>query len=82
MAHLTLAVNVSARQFRHPDFVAQVRAVLDHSGANPEKLKLELTESLLVANMEDIIAKMTALRAWGVGFLWTILAPAIPRWPT
>ena len=68
MAHLTLAVNVSARQFRHPDFVAQVRAVLDHSGANPEKLKLELTESLLVANMEDIIAKMTALRAWGVGF--------------
>ena len=68
MAHLALAVNVSARQFRHPDFVAQVRAVLDHSGANPEKLKLELTESLLVANMEDIIAKMTALRAWGVGF--------------
>jgi len=68
MAHLTLAVNVSARQFRHPDFVNQVRAALDQSGANPERLKLELTESLMVVNVEDIIAKMTVLRAWGVGF--------------
>jgi diguanylate cyclase (GGDEF)-like protein/PAS domain S-box-containing protein len=68
MAHLTLAVNVSARQFHHPDFVAEVQAVLEYSGANPEKLKLELTESLLVVNVEDIIAKMTALRTWGVSF--------------
>ena len=68
MAHLTLAVNVSARQFRHPDFVEQVLAVLDHSGANPQKLKLELTESLLLDDVEDIIAKMTALKAHGVGF--------------
>ncbi|MHB9118018.1 MAG: EAL domain-containing protein [Burkholderiales bacterium] len=67
-AYLTLAVNVSARQFRYPDFVEQVLAVLDNTGANPQKLKLELTESLLVDDVEDTIAKMTALKASGVGF--------------
>ena len=67
-ASLTLAVNVSSRQFRHPDFVDQVAAVLDHSGADPHRLKLELTESLLLDDVEDTIAKMTSLRARGVGF--------------
>jgi len=67
-AHLTLAVNVSARQFRHPDFVEQVLAVLDQSHADPHKLKLELTESILLHDVEDIIAKMTVLQARGVGF--------------
>ena len=67
-AHLTLAVNVSARQFRQPDFVNQVLAVLDRTGANPRKLKLELTESLLLADVQDVIAKMTALKAKGVCF--------------
>ena len=68
MANLSLAVNVSARQFHHPDFVEQVLAVLDHSGANPQRLKLELTESLLLNNVEDIIAKMTILKARGLSF--------------
>jgi len=68
MSHLTLAVNVSARQFHHVDFVEQVLAVLDHTGANPQKLKLELTESLLLDDVEDIIAKMSELKAHGVGF--------------
>ncbi|MES2878734.1 MAG: EAL domain-containing protein [Pseudomonadota bacterium] len=68
LAHLTLAVNVSARQFHHADFVAQVLAVLDETGADPQKLKLELTESLLLKDIEDIIAKMVALKAKGVGF--------------
>ena len=68
-AHLTLAVNVSARQFHQPDFVDQVLAVLDDTGANPQRLKLELTESLLVDNVEDTIAKMTALKAAGRGLL-------------
>jgi diguanylate cyclase (GGDEF)-like protein/PAS domain S-box-containing protein len=68
MAHLTVAVNVSARQFRHPDFVDQVLAVLKESGAEPQRLKLELTESLLVANVEEVIAKMYALKGQGVGF--------------
>ena len=67
-AHLTLAVNVSSRQFRQPDFVAQVLAVLDETGASAHKLKLELTESLLLDDVEDIIAKMSALKALGVCF--------------
>jgi EAL domain-containing protein (putative c-di-GMP-specific phosphodiesterase class I) len=68
MAHLTLAVNVSAHQFRQPDFVNQVLAVIKNAGANPGRLKLELTESLLVDNVEEIIDKMFALKAKGVGF--------------
>jgi diguanylate cyclase (GGDEF)-like protein/PAS domain S-box-containing protein len=67
-AHLTLAVNISVQQIHQPDFVEQVLAVLDHTGANPKKLKLELTESLLMDNVEDTIAKMIALKARGVGF--------------
>ena len=67
-AHLTLAVNVSAHQFRQNDFVDQVLAVLEKSGANPRLLKLELTESLLVHNVQEIIEKMSSLKACGVGF--------------
>ena len=68
LADLSLAVNVSARQFHHRDFVEQVLAALARSGANPQRLKLELTESLLVHDMDDIIVKMTALKEKGVGF--------------
>jgi EAL domain-containing protein (putative c-di-GMP-specific phosphodiesterase class I) len=67
-AHLTLAVNVSVHQFRQPDFVKQVLAVIKSTGADPRQLKLELTESLLVDNVEEIIEKMFALKAKGVGF--------------
>ena len=66
--HLTLAVNVSARQFNQPDFVAQVLLVLQQTGANPQRLKLELTESMLVSNVEDIITKMTVLKTHQVSF--------------
>lgn len=68
MAGLTLAVNVSAQQFRLPDFVSQVLAVLRGSGADPKRLKLELTESMLVDNIQDIVDKMFALKREGVGF--------------
>jgi|CXWL01.1.fsa_nt_gi diguanylate cyclase (GGDEF)-like protein/PAS domain S-box-containing protein len=68
MAHLTLAVNVSARQFHYRDFVDQVLAVLERTGANPRRLKLELTEGMLVADMEGIVSKMILLKAEGVGF--------------
>ncbi|QDX83000.1 hypothetical protein B9N43_14145 [Denitratisoma sp. DHT3] len=68
LAQLTIAVNVSAHQLRQPDFVQQVLAALTKTGANPERLKLELTESLLVDNVQDIIEKMFALRAKGLGF--------------
>jgi diguanylate cyclase (GGDEF)-like protein/PAS domain S-box-containing protein len=67
-AHLILAVNVSVHQFAMPDFVADVVTLLDQSGADPRKLKLELTESLLMENADDVIAKMTALKARGVSF--------------
>jgi len=68
MAHLTIAVNVSASQFHRKDFVDQVLTVLDHTGANPQRLKLELTESLLVDDVESVISKMAALKMKGVGF--------------
>jgi diguanylate cyclase (GGDEF)-like protein/PAS domain S-box-containing protein len=68
MAHLTIAVNVSVHQFRQADFVAQVLGVIRDTGANPHRLKLELTESMLVSNVEDIIEKMYALKAKGVSF--------------
>ena len=67
-AHLTLAVNVSALQFHRENFVQDVLATIDRTGAPANRLKLELTESLLVNDMDDIIAKMTALKARGVGF--------------
>ena len=68
MSHLTVAVNVSAHQFRHVDFVDQVLAIIDSTGVNPKKLKLELTESLLLNDVKDIISKMTVLKARGIGF--------------
>ena len=68
MSHLTIAVNVSVQQFREPDFVAKVLNVIRRTGANPNRLKLELTESVLVDNVQDIIAKMYALKARGVVF--------------
>ncbi len=68
LAHLTIAVNVSAHQFHQCDFVDQVLEALARTGANPHRLKLELTESMLVSNVEDVIVKMNALRAHGVGF--------------
>ena len=67
-AHITLAVNISARQFRQPDFVNQVLSALSHHGANPHNLKLELTESMLLDNVEEVIARMTELKAHGLRF--------------
>lgn len=66
--HLTLSINVSARQCLQADFVEQVMHVIDSTGANPQKLMLELTESILLDNIEDIITKMSALKARGVVF--------------
>ncbi len=67
-SHLTMAVNVSSRQFRHAGFVDDVARVLAITGAPSGQLKLELTESLLVEDMETTIATMAALRSYGVGF--------------
>ncbi len=63
-----LAVNVSAQEFRHPGFVPQVQTTLAQTGVDATRLKLELTESLLLHDVEGSIAKMQALRACGLRF--------------
>jgi diguanylate cyclase (GGDEF)-like protein/PAS domain S-box-containing protein len=68
MAHLKIAVNVSMRQFHQPDFAHRVQDALRRSGAAPQNLKLELTESLMVDNVLDVVNKMAALKAQGLGF--------------
>jgi diguanylate cyclase (GGDEF)-like protein/PAS domain S-box-containing protein len=68
LAGLMVAVNMSARQIRQPDFVEQLLTALRSAGASAGRLKLELTESLLIENIEDIIEKMVALKSQGVGF--------------
>lgn len=67
-AHLTLAVNVSARQFRQPDFVAVVERALTQSGVDPRLLRLEMTESMLHDDIDQTIARMQELCALGVRF--------------
>ena len=67
-ANIRLAVNVSAREFQQPDFVETVVSILQETGVNPNRLTLELTESLLVHNVEDVIEKMSELKLEGVSF--------------
>lgn len=67
-ASLTIAVNVSARQFGQDSFVADVLDILKRTGANPARLELELTESSLVTDVESVIQKMDALKTRGVSF--------------
>ena len=65
---LVIAVNVSAKQFRQSDFVAKVQKYVRQHGINPASLKIELTESLVLDNIDDTINKMRALKAYGVSF--------------
>jgi diguanylate cyclase (GGDEF)-like protein len=67
-AHLTMAVNVSAKQFQLPTFVEEVLSLVDYFKINPAKLKLEVTESLMMERMGDIIAKMNLLKTRGISF--------------
>jgi diguanylate cyclase (GGDEF)-like protein len=67
-SHLTIAVNISARQLLNPEFTQLVLSTLDRTGAPPQKLKLELTESMLVDDIDDVIEKMSALKAHGLSF--------------
>lgn len=63
---LVVSVNVSARQFQQADFVAQIQASLDRHGVNPNRLKLELTESTVVKDIELAVSQMHALTEAGV----------------
>jgi diguanylate cyclase (GGDEF)-like protein/PAS domain S-box-containing protein len=67
-AQIEVAVNVSARQFHHPQFVAQVLELVAAAGINAHRLKLELTETSLLENLDDTIAKMNVLKTHGVTF--------------
>jgi diguanylate cyclase (GGDEF)-like protein/PAS domain S-box-containing protein len=65
---LTLAINISARQFNQPDFAEQIRTGLARAGANPARLRLELRENLMLDNIELTVSRMQELKALGVGF--------------
>jgi len=64
----SIAVNVSARQIYHADFVNEVKEIIDRTGVDPHLLKMELTESLLLANVDESIIKMNQLRELGIRF--------------
>ncbi len=65
---LRISVNLSARQFRQPDFVAWLKNVLAATGADPSHLTLEVTETLMIENVGEVVAKMSELTAIGVHF--------------
>lgn len=65
---LKLAVNISSRQLNQADFVDEVRMILEETGINPALLKLEITESVILENVEDTITKMYAIKDLGVNF--------------
>lgn len=66
--HLSISVNISARQFRQPEFVHQVLSTLQRTGANPERIKLELTESVTVDDIDGVVDKIAVLRSHGLSF--------------
>lgn len=68
LSDLTLSINVSAKQFKQANFVDQVKRTLQRSQINPQRLKIELTESIIVEDVDDAIAKMRQLQAVGVHF--------------
>ncbi len=68
LSSLRMAVNVSPSEFRHTDFVDQALAIIEHSGIDPRQLTLELTESLLLENVPEIIERMQLLKAHGIHF--------------
>ena len=68
MAGINVSINVSALQLRRQDFVETVLNALEQAGASPKSLALELTESIMIDNVEDVIKKMTKLKSHGVRF--------------
>lgn len=68
LGQLVLSVNVSAKEFSEPDYVSRVRRSLERTGANPHRLKIELTESALATNVEEVVLKMHEIKAIGISF--------------
>lgn len=67
-AHLTISVNISVHQVREPDFVVKAVAAIERHKVDPQRLKMELTESVFARDMDDLIGKMKALKQYGVSF--------------
>jgi diguanylate cyclase (GGDEF)-like protein/PAS domain S-box-containing protein len=67
LSHLSVSVNISARQFAHPQLTEYLESLLRTTGANPKKLKLELTETALVDNVDDAVKKIIYLNKIGIG---------------
>jgi EAL domain-containing protein (putative c-di-GMP-specific phosphodiesterase class I) len=67
-ADIGIAVNISARQFHQPDFVTSVLETLRRTGANPRNIEIELTESTLVNDVEEVVARMSELKTHGLRF--------------
>ena len=68
MCRLTMSINISAREFGHPEFVTRILTLIDELGADPAKLILEFTERVMFGPVDETIAKMKALRARGLTF--------------
>ncbi|WP_235263790.1 putative bifunctional diguanylate cyclase/phosphodiesterase [Nitrincola sp. A-D6] len=66
--HLELAVNISPKQFQQTDFVSQILTTIELTQCNPHRLKLEITESMLLDDIDDTIKKMDLLKAKGISF--------------
>ncbi len=67
LAQLTVSVNISPRQFQQKAFVDRLFDIIERSGAEPRRLKLELTEGIMVKDIDDVVAKMEAIKARGIG---------------
>jgi Amt family ammonium transporter len=65
-AGLTMSVNISARQFRRPDFVAGLRGILEQTGACPARMCLEVTESMLLEDVESASRPIHELKELGL----------------
>ena len=74
---MTVAVNLSPAQFRDADMAETVARVLRETGLPPKRLELEITESLLISNTDEVFGKLTRLRALGVRIVMDVSAPAI-----
>ena len=68
LADLSVAINVSAHPLLQVDFAEQVLAALERTGADPRRLKIEVTESSLISNLESVAVKMKVLKVKGVSF--------------
>ena len=68
LAHLSLSVNVSARQFKDPNFANRVFSIVRQTGADPHRLRIELTESMFHVDLEESVQRIDGLRRAGIRF--------------